>query len=468
MNEASDRMEHDSLGPVEVPSERLWGAQTQRSLRFFDIGEERMPLPVIHALGLVKQAAARVNGKLRLLPDGLAEAVAAAAAAVAAGRHDGEFPLRVWQTGSGTQSNMNVNEVIANLANEALGGQRGAKAPAHPNDHVNLGQSSNDAFPTAMHIAAVLEIERRLLPALAGLREALAAKAAEFEAIVKIGRTHLQDATPMTLGQEFSGWAAQVELGMQRLRLTLPGLCALAQGATAVGTGLNTHPRFPELFAAEVAASTGLPFAPARNRFEAIAAHDALVFTHGALASLAAGLFKIASDIKLLGSGPRSGLGELSLPENEPGSSIMPGKVNPTQAEALTMVCARVLGNETTVAFAGSQGQLELNVFKPVIIHCVLQSVRLLADAAASFNAHCVAGIAANRPRIAAMLAQSLMLVTALAPLIGYDRAAAIAKAAHAKGTTLRDEALAAGVAPVDFDRLARPEAMLGLAAVTP
>ena len=310
MNEASDRMEHDSLGPVEVPSERLWGAQTQRSLRFFDIGEERMPLPVIHALGLVKQAAARVNGKLRLLPDGLAEAVAAAAAAVAAGRHDGEFPLRVWQTGSGTQSNMNVNEVIANLANEALGGQRGAKAPAHPNDHVNLGQSSNDAFPTAMHIAAVLEIERRLLPALAGLREALAAKAAEFAAIVKIGRTHLQDATPMTLGQEFSGWAAQVELGMQRLRLTLPGLCALAQGATAVGTGLNTHPRFPELFAAEVAASTGLPFAPARNRFEAIAAHDALVFTHGALASLAAGLFKIASDIKLLGSGPRSGLGD--------------------------------------------------------------------------------------------------------------------------------------------------------------
>ena len=363
---------------------------------------------------------------------------------------------------------MNVNEVIANLANEALGGQRGAKAPAHPNDHVNLGQSSNDAFPTAMHIAAVLEIERRLLPALAGLREALAGKAAEFAAIVKIGRTHLQDATPMTLGQEFSGWAAQVELGMQRLRLTLPGLCALAQGATAVGTGLNTHPRFAELFAAEVAASTGLPFAPARNRFEAIAAHDALVFTHGALASLAAGLFKIASDIKLLGSGPRSGLGELSLPENEPGSSIMPGKVNPTQAEALTMVCARVLGNETTVAFAGSQGQLELNVFKPVIIHCVLQSVRLLADAATSFNAHCVAGIAANRPRIAAMLAQSLMLVTALAPLIGYDRAAAIAKAAHAKGTTLRDEALAAGVAPVDFDRLARPEAMLGPAAVTP
>ena len=464
MNKTSTRVERDSFGPIDVPAERLWGAQTQRSLEFFDIGEERMPIPVVHALGLVKQAAARVNGGLGLLPARLADAIAAAAEAVAVGRHDGEFPLHVWQTGSGTQSNMNVNEVIANLANEALGGQRGAKAPVHPNDHVNLGQSSNDAFPTAMHIAALREIEGRLLPALSGLHAALAAKSVEFADVVKIGRTHLQDATPVTLGQEFSGWAAQVELGMQRLRLTLPGLCALAQGATAVGTGLNTHPRFAALFAAEAASLTGLLFVAAGNRFEAIAAHDALVFTHGALASLAAGLFKIASDIRLLGSGPRSGLGELSLPENEPGSSIMPGKVNPTQAEALTMVCARVMGNETTVTFAGSQGQLELNVFKPVIIYCVLQSIRLLADAAASFDKHCVVGIAANRPRIAAMLGQSLMLVTALAPLIGYDGAAAIAKSAHAKGTTLREAALATGVAAADFDRLVRPETMIGAA----
>jgi fumarate hydratase class II len=378
------------------------------------------------------------------------------------GRFDDEFPLVVWQTGSGTQSNMNANEVIANRANEALGGARGQKAPVHPNDHVNRGQSSNDTFPTAMHLAVAIEINQRLVPALRHLRRELAAKAEEFADVVKIGRTHLQDATPVTLGQEFGGYAAQVELGIQRVEATLPGLYALAQGGTAVGTGLNTHAEFAERFAAKVAELTGLPFVTAPNKFEALASHDALVFTQGALASLAAGLFKIANDVRLLGSGPRSGLGEISLPENEPGSSIMPGKVNPTQAEAMTMVCAQVMGNAATVSFAGSQGHFELNVFKPVIANAVLQSIRLLADSSMSFADNAVAGIEANRDRIADLMSRSLMLVTALAPSIGYDAAAAIAKAAHKNGTTLREEAIRSGhVTGEEFDRVVRPEDML-------
>jgi len=441
----------------------LWGAQTQRSLTNFQIGDERMPMPLLHALGIVKQAAAVVNAKLGLLPADIAGAIAEAAADVAGGRLDAEFPLRVWQTGSGTQTNMNVNEVIANLASERLGGARGKKSPVHPNDHVNLGQSSNDSFPTAMHIAAVRELDEILLPALSRLHAALSEKVAAFADIIKIGRTHLQDATPMTLAQEFSGYAAQIEHGKARVEATMPGLFALAQGGTAVGTGLNTHPRFAELFAAEVASLTGRPFRPAANTFEALATHDALVFTHGALTSLASGLFKIASDIRLLGSGPRAGLGELHLPENEPGSSIMPGKVNPTQAEALCMVCAQVIGNETAVAFAGSQGHLELNVFKPLIAKAVLQSIRLLGDAADSFTRLCVAGIEPNRKRIAELLERSLMLVTALAPEIGYDKAAEIAKAAHRNGTTLREEALRLGyVSAVTFDKLMRAETMIG------
>ena len=406
-----------------MPADRYWGAQTQRSIQNFRIGSERMPVPLVHALGLVKQAAALVNKDLGGLDARVADAVAAAAAAVVAGRHDGEFPLVVWQTGSGTQSNMNANEVIASLANEALGGERGGKSPVHPNDHVNRGQSSNDSFPTAMHIAAAREINDRLMPALTHLHGALDAKATAFADIVKIGRTHLQDATPVTLGQEFSGYAAQVALGGARVGATMPGLLALAQGGTAVGTGLNTHPAFAEAFAAKVAGLTGLPFTSAENKFEALASHDALVFAHGALTSLAAGLFKIANDVRLMGSGPRSGLGEISLPENEPGSSIMPGKVNPTQCEALTMVCAQVMGNGATVAFAGSQGHFELNVFKPVIASAVLQSIRLLADAAVSFADNCVAGIAPNRERIGELMGRSLMLVTALAPSIGYDKA---------------------------------------------
>jgi fumarate hydratase class II len=457
------RTETDTFGPIEVPADHYWGAQTQRSLQNFVIGEERMPAPIVRALGVVKQAAARVNADLGLLEPRLAEAIAQSAAEVAEGKRDGEFPLLVWQTGSGTQSNMNANEVIANLANERLGGKRGAKAPVHPNDHVNLGQSSNDAFPTAMHIAAVMEINQRLIPALNGLHEALSRKAHDFSDIVKIGRTHLQDAVPVTLGQEFSGYAAQVELGIARLRATLPGLLALAQGGTAVGTGLNTHPDFAARFASEVAAITKFPFVSAANKFEAMAAHDALVFSHGALAALASGLFKIANDVRLLGSGPRSGLGELILPENEPGSSIMPGKVNPTQAEALTMVCTQVIGNETTVAFAGSQGNFELNVFKPVIAKAALQSIRLLADAAQSFARNCIAGIEPNRERIDELVQQSLMLVTALAPTIGYDKAALVAKSAHKNHTTLREEAVRLGfVSAEDFDRIVRPEAMVG------
>jgi fumarate hydratase class II len=456
------RTETDTFGPIAVPADRLWGAQTQRSIENFRIGGERMPVPLVHALALVKQAAALVNRDLGLLEPRLADAIAEAANEVVEGRHDAEFPLVVWQTGSGTQSNMNMNEVLASLANERLGGSRGGKEPVHPNDHVNRGQSSNDSFPTAMHVAAAREIHARLLPALRHLLAALDAKAAEFRDHVKIGRTHLQDATPVTLGQEFSGYAMQVELGIARIEATLPGLYALAQGGTAVGTGLNTHPDFAELFALKMVQLTALPFTSAVNKFEALASHDALVFTHGALASLAGGLFKIANDIRLMGSGPRSGLGEISLPENEPGSSIMPGKVNPTQAEAMTMVCAQVIGNETTIAFAGSQGHFELNVFKPVIANAALQSIRLLADAATSFADNCVAGIAANRERLDELLGRSLMLVTALAPTIGYDAAAAIAKAAHKNGTTLKEEALRSGkVTAEEFDGIVRAETML-------
>jgi fumarate hydratase class II len=459
---SATRRETDSFGPIDVPAERLWGAQTQRSLENFPIGEERMPRAVIHALGLVKQAAALTNEELGLLPSPLAQAIAVAAAEVAAGGRDDEFPLKVWQTGSGTQTNMNVNEVIANLANETLGGRRGDKSPVHPNDHVNLGQSSNDSFPSAMHISAALAIRRRLLPALARLSDALAAKSAAFADVVKIGRTHLQDATPITLGQEFSGWAAQIDLGRARIEATLPGLLALAQGATAVGTGLNADPRFAEAFASRIATLTGLPFVSAANKFEAIAAHDALVFAHGALTSVAAALYKIACDIRLLGSGPRSGFAELRLPENEPGSSIMPGKVNPTQVEALCMVCVQTIGNGTIVAFADSQGHLELNALKPLIINATLQSIGLVADAVDSFVTRCVVGVEPDRARIDELMRRSLMLATALTPAIGYDRAAAIAKAAHHNGSTLREEALKAGVDAATFDRLVRPESMIG------
>ena len=463
MSPSPTRTETDTFGPIDVAAERLWGAQTQRSLQNFRIGGERLPVPLVRALALMKQAAALVNKDLGELEPQLADAIAAAAAEVVQGKYDDEFPLVVWQTGSGTQSNMNANEVIAALANEMLGGRRGAKSPVHPNDHVNRGQSSNDSFPTAMHVAAAREIDGRLLPALRHLHRALAEKAEAFSEIVKIGRTHLQDATPVTLGQEFSGYAAQVAYGIARIEATLPGVFALAQGGTAVGTGLNAHPRFAQAFAGKVAEITGLPFTSAENKFEALASHDALVFAHGALASLAAGLFKIANDIRLMGSGPRSGLGEIALPENEPGSSIMPGKVNPTQAEALTMVCAQVMGNNATVAFAGSQGHFELNVFKPVIGSAVLQSVRLLADAAVSFTDNCVVGIEPNRERLSELLERSLMLVTALAPKIGYDKAAAIAKSAHKNGTTLKQEALRSGaVSEAEFDALVRPERMIG------
>jgi fumarate hydratase, class II len=463
MADFSTRTETDTFGPIEVPADRYWGAQTQRSLQNFVIGHERMPDAIVHALGLIKQAAAEANAELGLLEPRVAEAIVQAAKEVAGGQRDGEFPLVVWQTGSGTQTNMNANEVIANLANERLGGRRGAKAPVHPNDHVNLGQSSNDTFPTAMHIAALLEIKGKLLPALGALHRALAEKATAFADIVKIGRTHLQDAVPISLGQEFSGYAAQVALGMQRIEATMAGLSALAQGGTAVGTGLNANPAFAETFARRVSAITGVAFVSAANKFEALASHDALVFCHGALASLAAGLFKIANDIRFLSSGPRSGLGELLLPENEPGSSIMPGKVNPTQAEALTMVCVQVMGNETIMTMAGSQGHLELNVFKPVIALAALQSIRLLADSARSFTNNCVVGIEPNRERIRELVDRSLMLVTALAPKIGYDKAAAIAKAAHKNHTTLRQEAIGLGfVTAAEFDALVRPEAMLG------
>ena len=457
----STRTETDAFGPIDIQAENLWGAQTQRSIENFRIGGERMPLPLVHALGLIKRAAADVNRDLGSLDAKLAGAIAAAANDVAAGKYDDEFPLVVWQTGSGTQSNMNANEVIANLANVALGGQLGAKKPVHPNDHVNMSQSSNDSIPTAMHIAAALEIAQRLKPALAHLHGALDAKAKEFERIVKIGRTHTMDATPITLGQEFSGYAAQVASSITRIEDAARELLPLAQGGTAVGTGLNAKPEFAARFAARVAALTGLPFVSAPNKFEHMAAHDAYVYVHGAINAAAAALFKIANDIRLLGSGPRSGLGELALPENEPGSSIMPGKTNPTQAEALTMVCCQVFGNHTAITVAGSQGHFELNVYKPVMAHCMLQSVRLLADAAVSFTDNLVVGIKANEARIAELLERSLMLVTALSPKIGYDNASKVAKAAHANGTTLREEAMRLGfVTAEEFDRLVQPAQM--------
>jgi fumarate hydratase class II len=455
------RTETDSFGPVQVPADRYWGAQTERSRLNFRIGEERTPRPLIVALAIVKLAAAQTNLALGSLDARRAKAIMAAAQEIIDGKFDDQFPLAVWQTGSGTQTNMNVNEVIANRANEKLGAKLGTKSPIHPNDQVNMSQSSNDSFPTAMHIAAAQEIDHRLLPALAHLHAALQAKTKAFASIVKIGRTHTQDATPLTLGQEFSGYAAQVKSGITRVKTGLKELYPLAQGGTAVGTGLNAKRAFAKLFAKRVAGITGLPFVSAPNKFEALASHGALLFAHGALDALAADLFKIANDIRFLGSGPRSGFGELILPENEPGSSIMPGKVNPTQTEAMTMVCCQVFGNQTTITVAASQGHFELNVFKPVIAYAMLQSIRLLADAAVSFTDHCVAGIRANEARIRELMQNSLMLVTALTPHIGYDKAAEIAKAAHAHGTTLREEAVKLGyVTGAEFDRLVKPRRM--------
>lgn len=459
---SATRTETDSFGPIDVPADRYWGAQTQRSIGNFRIGGERMPVPLIAALGLVKKAAAEVNMDVGTLDPVIGEAIMHAAAEVADGRLDDHFPLVVWQTGSGTQTNMNANEVIANRAIEMLGGTMGSKNPVHPNDHVNTSQSSNDTFPTAMHVATAMETRDRLLPALARLTDALAAREAAFADIVKIGRTHTQDATPLTLGQEFSGYRMALELARERIGTSLNDVYALAQGGTAVGTGLNAPEGFGQAFAIRLAEATGLPFKTAPNKFEALASHGALTHFHGSLNALAADLFKIANDIRLLASGPRSGLGELSLPENEPGSSIMPGKVNPTQAEALTMVAAQVMGNHTAVTFSASQGQFELNVFKPVIAHNVLQSLRLLADAMVSFAENCVDGISANEDHIAELVSRSLMLVTALAPKIGYDNAAKIAKSAHVNGTTLREEALKSGlVSEADYDAIVRPETMI-------
>ncbi|MDE2229520.1 MAG: class II fumarate hydratase [Alphaproteobacteria bacterium] len=463
MAKGPTRTERDSMGAIAVPAARLWGAQTQRSLENFRIGGERMPMALIHAIGIQKQAAAEANMDIGALDKKLGRAIVAAASAIAAGRHDDEFPLVVWQTGSGTQTNMNANEVIAALANEALGGKRGAKAPVHPNDHVNMSQSSNDSFPTAMHIAAALEIRDRLMPGLRRLERALAGKAREFARIVKIGRTHLQDATPLSLGAEFGAYAHQVALGIARIEGCLPRLYAVAQGGTAVGTGLNAPKAFAGAFVKRLRATTRLPFTSASDKFEALAAHDALVELSGALNVIAASLMKIANDIRLMGSGPRCGLGELHLPENEPGSSIMPGKVNPTQCEAVTMVAAQVMGNHVAISIAGSQGHFELNVFKPVIIHNLLQSIRLIGDAAASFAEHCVEGIVADAARIEELLNRSLMLVTALSPHIGYDKAAEVAKKALKDGTTLREAAIALGhVGGRDFDRWVDPKAMIG------
>jgi fumarate hydratase class II len=457
------RTETDSFGPIEVPADRYWGAQTQRSVENFRIGGERMPAALIRAFGIQKKAAALVNLALGSLDERLGRAILAAADEVIDGRLHDHFPLVVWQTGSGTQTNMNLNEVIANRANEMLGAPLGAKKPVHPNDHVNLSQSSNDSMPTAMHIAAALETSRRLLPALRELKSALDRKSVEFADVVKIGRTHLQDATPLTLGQEFSGYAQQIANGIARLENALPRILELAQGGTAVGTGLNAASGFAERFAEEVAGITGLPFVTAPNKFEALAAHDALVELSGALNTIAVSAMKIANDIRLLASGPRCGIGELILPENEPGSSIMPGKVNPTQAEALTMVAVEVMGNHTAVTIAGSQGHLELNVFKPVIIFNVLRSIALMADAAESFTRNCVVGIEADRARIADLVERSLMLVTALTPRIGYDAAAKVARKAHAEGTSLREAAAALGLIDAEeFDALVRPETMVG------
>ncbi|MCP5084096.1 MAG: class II fumarate hydratase [Alphaproteobacteria bacterium] len=457
------RTETDSFGPLKVPADKYWGAQTQRSLGNFKIGTETMPAPLVRALGVIKKAAALTNMDLKNLDRKTGQAISKAANEVIDGKLNDNFPLVVWQTGSGTQSNMNANEVIANRAIELLGGEIGSKDPVHPNDHVNRSQSSNDTFPTAMHISAVEQVHHALVPALEHLHGALAAKAKDWRKTLKIGRTHLQDATPLTLGQEFSGYAAQLKLGIERVKTTLPRLYPLAQGGTAVGTGLNTKKGFDKAFAAHVAKITKLPFKTAPNKFEALAAHDAMVELSGALNVVAVSLFKIANDIRLLGSGPRSGLGELSLPENEPGSSIMPGKVNPTQCEAMTMVCTQVMGNHTTVTMAGSQGHFELNVFKPVMVYNVLQSIRLLADASHSFTDNCVVGITANTAQIAALMERSLMLVTALAPHIGYDNATKIAKTAHKNGTTLREEAVGLGFVSADeFDRIVKPEKMVG------
>ena len=458
-----ERIEHDSFGDIAVPADRLWGAQTQRSLQFFAISTERMPVELLRALALVKRCAAEVNRELGLLDAAKASAIVAAAGEAIAGRHDAEFPLAVWQTGSGTQTHMNVNEVLANRASQLMGGPAGAGRLVHPNDDVNLGQSSNDVFPTAMNVAAAAAIAQRLLPALEALRRTLDAKAREYADVVKIGRTHLQDATPITFGQEVSGWVAQLEHAGAHLRSALPHLCELALGGTAVGTGLNAHPEFGARVARALAEATGLPFVSAPNKFDALAANDAIVHAHGCLKGLAAALTKIANDVRWLASGPRAGLGEITIPENEPGSSIMPGKVNPTQCEALAMLCCQVMGNDVAVAMAGAAGQFELNVNKPVIIHNLLQSVRLLADGMLSFEAHCARGIAPDRARMAELVERSLMLVTALNPHIGYERAAQIARQAHASGSTLRAAAVGSGfVTAEEFDAWVDPRAMLG------
>ena len=456
------RTETDTFGPIEVEADKYWGAQAQRSLGNFKIGWEKQPAPIVRALGIVKRAAAETNMGLGRLDKTIGETIVKAAQEVIEGKLDAHFPLVVWQTGSGTQSNMNANEVISNRAIEMLGGEMGSKKPVHPNDHCNMSQSSNDTFPTAMHIACAEEIHHRLLPALQQLRNALNDKANQWEKVIKIGRTHTQDATPLTLGQEFSGYTKQVENGIARIEMTMPALMQLAQGGTAVGTGLNAPVGFAEQVAEHIASITKLPFTTAPNKFEALAAHDAMVFSHGAINTVAASLFKIANDIRFLGSGPRSGLGELSLPENEPGSSIMPGKVNPTQCEALTQVCVQIFGNNAALTFAGSQGHFELNVYNPVMAYNFLQSVRLMSDAAVSFTENCVTGIEAREDNIKAALERSLMLVTALAPKIGYDNAAKIAKTAHKNGTTLREEAVGGGyVTDAEFDEVVRPEKMI-------
>jgi fumarate hydratase class II len=456
------RSETDTFGPIEVASDRYWGAQAQRSMGNFKIGWEKQPLPIVRALGIVKRAAAETNMALGKLDPAIGETIVKAADEVIEGRLDDHFPLVVWQTGSGTQSNMNANEVISNRAIEMLGGEMGSKKPVHPNDHVNMSQSSNDTFPTAMHVACAEQVVNDLIPALKHLHAALAAKAKAWDHIIKIGRTHTQDATPLTLGQEFGGYAQQVANGIERIELTLPKLMELAQGGTAVGTGLNAPVGFAEQVAERIAAITGLPFTTAPNKFEALAAHDAMVFSHGAINTVAASLFKIANDIRFLGSGPRSGLGELALPENEPGSSIMPGKVNPTQSEALTQVCVQVFGNHAAVTFAGSQGHFELNVFNPVMAYNFLQSVRLMADAAVSFTDNCVVGIEPREDNIKRGLDNSLMLVTALNGKLGYDACAKIAKTAHKNGTTLREEAVGGGyLTDAEFDEAVRPEKMI-------
>jgi fumarate hydratase, class II len=455
------RIETDSMGEIAVAADRYWGAQTERSLHHFSIGREHFPRPMIRALGILKKAAALTNGELGMLPQTLVDLIVAAADEVIVGTLDGHFPLFVWQTGSGTQTNMNANEVISNRAIEMAGGVIGSKKPVHPNDHVNRGQSSNDTFPTAMHIAAAEQVVHHLLPAVDTLRTTLDAKSIEFAGIVKVGRTHLQDATPITLGQEISGWVAQLDLSRAAVEAAMPAVYELALGGTAVGTGLNTHPEYAERSARQIAMLTGLPFRTAPNKFAALAGHEALVALHGALKTLAASLMKIANDVRWLASGPRSGLGELTIPENEPGSSIMPGKVNPTQSEAMTMVAAQVMGNDVAVGIGGASGNFELNVFKPLIIHNVLQSLKLLGDACTNFNQFCAVGIEANRERIAANLQQSLMLVTALNPHIGYDNAAKIAKKAHKEGTTLKQAATALGlVSAEDFDRWIDPKKM--------